>query len=1197
MNKYFLVALLGLSVLNLSAQLAPEKPKVYVVSNAHFDSQWNWDVQTSINEYVPKTLEQNLMLLEKYPDYIFNFEGGIKYSWMKEYYPYLYEKMKHYINEGRWHVTGSTWEASDTNIPSPESFTRNILYGQHFYRNEFGVSGTDIFLPDCFGFGWTLPTLAAHSGLIGFSTQKLQWRNRPFYGNSKIPFELGLWQGVDGSRIFLAADGHSYGMRWRDEDLSDSPYLQKLLSNSPLNVLYHYYGTGDTGGAPTIESVRAVEKSVNGNGKLQIISATSDQLYKDYLPFDQHPELPVFDGELLMDVHGTGCYTSQAAMKLFNRRNEQLADAAERSAVVADWLGGLAYPKQNLNEAWKRFLWHQFHDDLTGTSIPRAYEFSWNDELLSLKQFSNVLTSSVGAASRALDTQVKGQPLVIYNPLAYPVSETVELLLNDDKVQVYNEKNEKVPVQTAFDIRGNKRLLIAVSVPACGYVVYDIRSAKPAKDFVSQANKNEIENSVYRVRLNENGDIASIWDKRYNKELVKAGETLRLALFTENPSTRWPAWEIMKTVIDSRPVAVTDDVKIALIEQGALRSTLCVERRYNNSSFKQYIRLNEGEQADRIDIVNEIDWQTTNALLKAEFPLSVSNEKATYDLGVGAVERGNNTPTQYEVYAQNWADLTDANQSYGVSILNDCKYGWDKPNNNTLRLTLLHTPKTAGHYSYQSKQDFGKHVFTYSIVGHAGDYRSAGIVKKAEILNQPVKAFVAEKQKGDLGKSFSFLQIDNENVLLKSLKQAENSDEYIVRFYETSGKSKQSVSISFAGNLVSAKETTGVEDEITGADFTGNRLLFDIPAFGIKTFKIKLAAPAGKLQQPFCQALELPYHSKAASYDAFRKEVNFDGKGNSFAAELLPKTVLFNGIEFQLAGGDEPNIIKCHRDTIHLPQGDFNRLYLLATAAQNDARVDFIIDKQATQALIPYYGGFIGQWGHINHTESFLTTTDVAFVGTHKHNMLYNKNLPYEYTYLYVIALDVPKNARRLILPENQQIAIFAATLSNDANNNIRPVTDLLQVYLPEKEANDGGFFKNNLLLRKSVTEKSGEINEREQANFAIDSELTTKWCDISDVYPKYMTVDLGEEKNIRGWSVFHAGLELTSYITKEYSLQIKSNEGDEWKTVDTVFDNKHLETDRLLQHPETARFVRLNITKPDQDEGTTVRIYDFQVY
>ncbi|HIU54834.1 MAG TPA: alpha-mannosidase, partial [Candidatus Gallibacteroides avistercoris] len=171
----------------LSAQEAGQEqtPTVYLVADAHLDTQWNWDVRTTIDKYVYNTLVQNLWLLDNYPNYVFNFEGAVKYNWMKEYYPLEYERIKKYIQEGRWHISGSTWDATDTNIPSPESFFKNILLGQMFYKNEFGVKSTDIFLPDCFGFGYTLPTIASHCGLIGFSTQKLGWRNNPFYEGGK----------------------------------------------------------------------------------------------------------------------------------------------------------------------------------------------------------------------------------------------------------------------------------------------------------------------------------------------------------------------------------------------------------------------------------------------------------------------------------------------------------------------------------------------------------------------------------------------------------------------------------------------------------------------------------------------------------------------------------------------------------------------------------------------------------------------------------------------------------------------------------------------------------------------------------------------------------------------------------------------------------------------------------------------------
>ena len=256
--------------------------------------------------------------------------------------------------------------------------------------------------------------------------------------------------------------------------------------------------------------------------------------------------------------------------------------------------------------------------------------------------------------------------------------------------------------------------------------------------------------------------------------------------------------------------------------------TVCVERKHGKSAFKQYVSLTDGAQDDRIDIVNHVDWKSRNALLKAEFPMAVTNEKAVYDLGVGTIARGNNTDIAYEIYAQQWADLTSEDGSHGVAVINDCKYGWDKPADNVLRLTLLHTPGTKGRYSYQSRQDLGKHVFTYSIVSHEGDYRNGDIVRKAEVMNQPLKVFVASKHSGTFGRSFSFVESMNRNVALRALKQAEDSDAYVVRFYETSGLEAQQAKVRFCADIVEAKELNGNEDEIGEASFSGNTLDFEI---------------------------------------------------------------------------------------------------------------------------------------------------------------------------------------------------------------------------------------------------------------------------------------------------------------------------------------------------------------------------------
>lgn len=1183
---------------HLSAQTAaPQKAKAYMVADAHLDTQWNWDIQTTIKEYVWNTLNQNLFLLNQYPDYIFNFEGGVKYAWMKEYYPREYELMKAFVKAGRWHVSGASWDATDTLVPSIESFIRNIMLGQEFYRKELGVESTDIFLPDCFGFGWTLPTVAAHCGLIGFSSQKLDWRNNPFYGKSKHPFTVGLWKGVDGASVMLA-HGYDYGRRWDNEDLSENKYLMELSRCTPLNTVYRYYGTGDVGGSPTIASVASVEKGIKGDGPLKIISATSDQLFKDYQPYDAHSELPVFDGELLMDVHGTGCYTSQAAMKLYNRQNELLGDAAERASVAAALLGTAEYPGKSLTESWQRFIFHQFHDDLTGTSIPRAYEFSWNDELLSLKQFSGILTHAVGSVAGKLDTRVKGIPVVLYNASGFKAADVVTMEVKAPRfpkgVAVYNEQGKQVASQLVSYTDGKVRLLVEATVPANGYAVYDVRLSGEGRK-VSAVEATSIENSLYKLTLNENGDITSLLDKKNNKELVKAGKAIRLALFTENESFEWPAWEILKKTVDATPISITEDVKMTLCENGALRKTLCVEKRHGDSFFRQYIHLYEGILAHRIDFTNEVDWQSANALLKAEFPLNLNNEKATYDLGVGSVQRGNNSLTAYEVYAQYWADLTDANGSYGVSIMNDSKYGWDKPDNNTLRLTLLHTPKTKSNYAYQDRQDFGRHTFTYSLVGHTGALDVVRTRENAELLNQRIKAFAVGKHRGELGKSYSLAFSDNRNVLIKALKKAESSDEYVVRVYEAGGKQAQKASIVFADNLVAAVEADGTEKTIGKAAFSGNRLEVSVNPNGIKTYKVRFAS--NKKVQTVARPLPLAYDKKCFSWNEFKAAADFEA-GYSYAAELIPTEMNVNGVPFKLETREELNGMACKGNVLKLPADcAYNRLYILAAAASDkDVKGIFRTGKSVQEIIVPSYTGFIGQWGHTGHTEDYLKDAEVAYVGTHRHSG--EGDQPYEFTYMFKFAIDLPEKATEVVLPDNKDIVIFAATLTNVAAASVCPVSELFRTANKcNRYQTESSTERVNILKQDMVMGYSSYVNEKEKPAFMVDGDENTKWCAIAEM-PHYVDFDLGSERSINGWKLLNAAGENHSYITSSCFLQGKTDKNSEWRTLDYVSGNGKNVLNRTLNKPESVRYLRLLVTQPMQSaSGKDVRIYEMEVY
>lgn len=1028
--------------------VAPKTYKAYMVSDAHLDTQWNWDVQTTIREYIPRTLFQNLYLMERFPDYRFSFEGGVVYSWMKEYYPMHYERMKTYIASGQWHIAGASWDANDPNMPSAESFFRNILLGQEFYKKEFGVRSTDIFLPDCFGFGYTLPTIAAHSGLIGMSTQKLSWRNHDFYDapyHKKNPFSWGVWYGIDGSSVIAAFDTGGYNSEL-PENVQYNERLMERAAHGYDNTCFRYYagggeGVGDKGNSGTVTTCRRLTKAINDpNAPIEIISATSDDLFKAYL--GRKAELPSFDGELLMDVHATGCYTSQTAMKYYNRRNEELTGAAERASVAADWLGALAYDQRKLTEIWQRFIWHQFHDDLTGTSIPEAYTWSWNDELIALRQGGDVMNSAVGALSYSLDTRVKGTPVVVYNAVTYPVKAVVEaeipLAAKAKGVAVYGPDGRRVAAQI-LSREGDKAVIaFAADVKSVGYAVYDVRPASPARSSALKVNGNTIENAVYKVTLDRNGDIASLVDKRYGRELVEQGKAFRLAIFEGNPSNEWPAWEVLKEVVDKTPRAVTDNVSVSVGEEGPVRASLKVERTYGDSKFTQYITLTDGAQDDRIDIRTTVDWNSRNTLLKAEFPMSVSNAKAAYDLGIGFIERGNNTATAYEVPALKWADLTDADGSYGISVLNDCKYGWDKPADNTLRLTLLHTPSTEKRYAHQRTLDHGVHHYTYSIVGHTGA-RTEDALVAGEALNMPLVAFVAPKHAGHLGRTFSMLAASTPQIGVRALKAAEDGDGYIVRCYETTGNPVEGARITFPAAIVSAEECNGIEERIGDAAFEGRSLVVSAGKFAPKTYRVRLAEPAVRSTLAIDNApVKLDYDITAYTTDEFFTYYTIDKALGSFAAELIPATVECDGVTFAMGEANTDDAVLCNGQTVALPADrTYTKLYVLASAVEEPRTAEFRVGDRTYEAEVPLWKGFYGQWGWYGNSEGFMQRAKIGYLGTHRHQTDLG-NVPYGFSYMYLLTFDIPEGATTVTLPKDKKVLVYAMTASNNPIDDVK---------------------------------------------------------------------------------------------------------------------------------------------------------------
>lgn len=1026
---------------------------LYAVSTAHLDTQWRWTIQDTIEKHILNTLNVQFERFEESPGYTFSFEGSFRYMLMKEYYPDLYARLKTYIAQGRWRVAGSSVDAGDMNVPSPESVIRHALYGNAYFQKEFGKTSRDILLPDCFGFGYTLPTVAAHCGLKGFSTQKLTWG-----GWIPTPFDIGRWRGVDGSEIIAALNAGGYTSKIKGnltEDKRALDQIEKLRKESGLGVAYMYFGVGDIGGGPTKETVDWLQKSLDTKASVKVLSAGSDQLFRDLTP-EQKQKLPVYDGELLMTIHGVGCYTSQAAMKRWNRKNELLADCAERASVVADWLGGAAYPREALTESWTRFLWHQFHDDLTGTSIPQAYTFSWNDEILSLNRFSSILGDGIGAVARALDTRVKGTPVVVFNPLSIDREDVLSarIAINGKApkaFRVFGPDGKEVLSQTLATDANSVELLFVARVPSLGFAVYDVRTADTPCALPSQLKiaEDTLENSRYRVRVDKNGDVASVVDKTTGKELLAA--PIRLEMLN-NPSPRWPAWEIEHDAVAAPPREyVAGTPRIRVVESGPVRVSLEILREAAGSTFIQELRLSEGASADRLEFHTVIDWRSKNTLLKVAFPLAASNPKAAYDLGIGAIERGNNMPNLYEVPAQQWADLTDASGKSGVALMSDCKYGWDKPADNILRLTLLHTPSTSGHYDDQAWLDIGRHEMVYALQSHAGDWRADNRVAwQAAQFNQPPLAFQTQAHPGSLGKTFTFGNVNTSQVAIRALKKAENSDEVVIRLQELAGKDAKGVEVSLAKRISSAREVNGAEEAMGPAEVRDGRLVADLTRYQPRAFALQLAAAETKLDPPACKSLPIPFDVDVVSLDSNRKDGAFGDDGYCLSGDLLPKEIVAEGIRFEIGptADGQKNAMTCNGQTVALNSDGFDRLYLLAASAGDDTAAEFAVDGKPFPLSIQSYTGFVGQWDSrvIDGQDTapdfpvaaFIKRDSVAWVGTHRHTAN-GDNDAYRFTYLYKYSIPLAKGAKKLTLPKSPSIRILAMTLASNPNENTRP--------------------------------------------------------------------------------------------------------------------------------------------------------------
>ncbi len=1127
------------------------QPTLYVVPYAHLDTQWRWEFPQVISEYLLKTLRVNFDYMGKYPHYVFNWTGSNRYRLMEEYYPADYARLKGYVATGQWFPAGSSVEEGDVNLPSAESIFRQVLYGNTFFRKEFGKASYEYMLPDCFGFPASLPTILAASGVKGFSTQKLSaaWQPAPKIGGpgspeetpEGIPFNVGVWTGPDGETVLAALNPGGYGSQIYS-DLSKAPTpppeppagsrrRRTAETDWPARINidgkatgvfadYHYVGTGDIGGATNEESVKLLEAIVTGgeavlpttflptpagatgeivttgtpvqmgNGPVKVISSAADQMFLDIKP-DMQSRMPTYQGDLELINHSAGSLTSQAYHKRWNRKNELLADAAEKASVAAAWMGGRPYPQQQMNNAWTLVMSGQFHDIGAGTATPRAYEFAQNDDIIASNQFADVLTSATEAVGSSLDTRVKGTPVLVYNPLNIAREDTVEASVSGDTsngVEVFGPDGKQVPAQME-----SGKVLFLAKVPSVGYAVFDVRPGRTSESSKElKVSNSSLENARYKVTLNAAGDVSSIFDKLVNKELLAS--PMRLAISNDAPRD-WPAWNMDFDQEQAAPRAYVGGTATArIVENGPARIAVEVTREGEGSKFTQTVRLSAGDAGNRVEFGESIDWRSLSANVKAVFPLASANKLATYNWEVGTIQRPAAFDRQFEVASHHWIDQTDESGSYGATILTDVKNGSDKRDESTIRLTLLRSPGEAadmkGAYTDELNQDWGHHEILFGLAGHAGDWRQGHTDWQAYRLSTPMIAFHTEKHAGSLGRSFSMLTVDNPGIRVLALKKSELSDEVIIRLVELDGKAADKVRVKFAGPLQAAREVNGQELPIGSASVVDGALETSFKPYQPRTFALKLGQAPAQEAGISSQPVALQYDLAVASNDDTRSVGGFDSQGDALPAEMLPSQLKIDGISFQLAPAatGKPNAVTAKGQTIALPAGAFNKVYVLAASATGDQRATFQAGSTPVSFTVQDWSGFIGQWDtrvwkpkpdfvtqgggrsgtpehqvalrkdyaisanhqpwdlkssgtpdwspkypedYIGLRPGYIKPATLAWYASHHHNAQ-GLNEPYQYSYLFVYAMDLPADAKAITLPQNPGIRIMGISVAKE---------------------------------------------------------------------------------------------------------------------------------------------------------------------
>ncbi len=779
---------------------------VIICGHSHLDVAWLWTVK-EIHRKCARTFSNNVSLMKAYPDFKFTQSQAAVYSYLKDCYPEVYADVKEFVKNGQWEITGNTWVEADTNIASGESLIRQLLYGREFFMKEFGISSDIYWLPDCFGFTAALPQVIKKSGMKYFLTSKLQYND-----TNEFPLSVFRWRSHSGDEVL------SYMQKVHYEGDADADYIKKTRKTNRQNDLVDasmgMFGYGDGGGGCTFEMVEKVRRFQKIPGLPEVKMGQAKDFFEAVEK--DRDALPVWDGEMYYENH-RGTFTSQAFVKKNNRKGEYML----RNAEMLSLLDG-TYNKEKLEKLWRLLLTNQFHDILPGTSIEEVFVNTREEYEVMNKEGEKIISDALGSLSlKAADSK---NCIVVWNLLPFSVTNTVKCEIPFENGSVRDGSGKIM----AGSIKGNTLEFIAENVPPMGYKVFYL-SNTPADGEAVKAGAHFLENKYLRAEFDKNGNLTALINKKIGRNILK-GVGNRLSVSHDKPIHE-SAWNLendykMKMWYPDVPESVT------LSECSPVKAVLTTVRRFNNSVISQDITLTAQSQTLIFDTT--VDWHETEKVLKAQFPLDIRSRIATYEIAHGALERptyANNSyeKAMFEVCAHKWADLSQGD--IGVSIINDCKYGYDI-DGDTMRITLMRAPILP-----DATADKGISTFRYGIYVHENRWDDADTVKEAFKENIPLQAVFVEEGDGACSEK-SFITVSDDRVMIDAVKKAQDGNGIIIRLYETSSHTGD-VTVTLPLENMKVTECNMMELDEKEIISHGSCFTFTVHPFEVKTFRIK----------------------------------------------------------------------------------------------------------------------------------------------------------------------------------------------------------------------------------------------------------------------------------------------------------------------------------------------------------------------